>query len=94
MVEFTWMPVIIKSLYSPSERINFSRPVFYDQDLYVIRSLNEFLKYELTLSWMGEDHEMGNQLFIAHKNARLLRTFADIYRYNYTSHVWYWNAGE
>ncbi len=55
--------------------------------MFVFKSLNEFRKYELTLSWNGTGYEMGNQIFIAHKNARLLRVFADIYRYNCIDYI-------
>ncbi len=55
--------------------------------MYVMKPLHEFRKHELTVSWYGGEYEMGNQLFIAHKNARLLRSFADNYRYNYSSQL-------
>ncbi len=49
----------------------------------------------MALEWQEADQNdaIGNQVLIAHKNARLLKAHYDSYRYNYTPTEWFWNAG-
>lgn len=55
--------------------------IFLDNDVYVIRSLDEFRKFEMAVSWDAPDQGLGVQVLIAHKNARLLRAHFDRYRF-------------
>ena len=54
--------------------------IFLDNDVYVVNSLNEYLKYEMTVSWDSENDGLGVQVLIAHRNARLLKAHFDSYR--------------
>ena len=45
------------------------------------------------MSWDDDKSFIGNQVMIAHRNARLLKAHYDGYRTNYTRGQWYWNAG-
>ncbi|XP_046675201.1 uncharacterized protein LOC124363975 [Homalodisca vitripennis] len=66
--------------------------IYLDSDSYVVRSLNDFRRYEMTLGWFpGKD--MGNQILLAHKDARFLRLWYESYRDNYDPTSWYYNAG-
>ncbi|PRD31700.1 UNVERIFIED_CONTAM: hypothetical protein NCL1_22825 [Trichonephila clavipes] len=66
--------------------------IFLDTDTYVIKSLNYFRKFEMTLGWPPSQN-LGTQLLIAHKNARFLKLWYNSYRY-YRRERWYYNAGE
>lgn len=66
--------------------------IFLDNDSYIVRSLNAFRRYEMTLGWI-EGGGISNQVIIAHKNARFLVEWYNNYKqYNGTS--WFYNAGE
>ena len=66
--------------------------IYLDRDMYVVKSLNEFLKYKMTVSWnLGLN--LGSQILIGHKNARFLNLYIEIYHY-YDSIQWYYNAGQ
>jgi len=65
--------------------------IYLDRDVYVIKSLDVFRKYEMTLNW-DDNHVLGTQLLIAHKNARFLKLWLDSY-HNYHPKEWYFNAG-
>jgi mannosyltransferase OCH1-like enzyme len=70
--------------------------IFLDNDVYVVNSLNKYRKFEMTLSFENEDDSMsaiGNQVLLAHKNARLLRAHFDFYRRDYNKISWFYNAG-
>lgn len=67
--------------------------IFLDNDMYVIRNLNDFRRYEMTLNW-DEGQFLGTQLLLAHKDARFLRLWLESYRGNYKGELWYYNAGE
>ena len=69
--------------------------IFLDNDVYVVKSLNEFLNYEMVVSWDEPHsvHGLGVQVLLAHRNARLLKAHFDFYRHNYTRTSWYYNAG-
>jgi hypothetical protein len=68
--------------------------IYIDLDVYLVKSLNEFRKYEMVLSWNDGEKEIGNQVLIGHKNARFLHAFLDQYRTNYNKSSWFYNAGK
>jgi hypothetical protein len=66
--------------------------IFLDNDSYLVRSLDEFRKFEMTLGW-PEGQFLGTQVLVAHKDARFLRLWLESYRQYYPDR-WYFNAGE
>jgi hypothetical protein len=66
--------------------------IYLDNDVYVIKSLNEFRKFEMVLS-IEKKSIIGNQVLIAHKNARYLKAVYDSYRTKYNASSWYYNGG-
>jgi hypothetical protein len=52
--------------------------IYLDNDIYVINSLNKYRKYEITIE-MDNDN-IGLQVLIGHRNARLLKAIFDGYR--------------
>lgn len=65
--------------------------IYLDNDSYIIRNMNDLRKYEMAIGWrVGKN--MGNQVFVAHKNARFLKLWLDTYR-DYRPKEWYYNAG-
>lgn len=66
--------------------------VYLDTDSIVLKNLNRFLHYEMVVGW-PEDEDLGSQVLIAHKNARLLRAWLNGYRI-YKPTIWYYNAGQ
>jgi hypothetical protein len=46
---------------------------YFDNDVYVIQSLQKYRKYEMTLEWNNKSEGIGSQILIAHRNARLLK---------------------
>lgn len=67
--------------------------IFLDNDAYIIKSLNDFRRYEMTLNW-DEGQFLGTQILLAHKDARFLRLWLESYRGAYRGDLWYYNAGE
>lgn len=67
--------------------------IYLDNDSYVIKSLNDFRKYEMTLNW-DENQFLGSQVLLAHKDARFLKLWLESYRNAYRKDLWYYNAGE
>lgn len=66
--------------------------IYLDSDSYIVRSLDDFRRYEMTLGWfIGKD--MGNQILVAHKDARFIKLWYESYRNNYNPKSWYFNAG-
>ncbi|BES90441.1 Glycosyltransferase sugar-Hypothetical protein region containing DXD motif [Nesidiocoris tenuis] len=68
--------------------------IYLDMDSYVVRSLDDFRRYEMTLGW--EDVSGGgisNQVILAHKNARFLKEWMYSYKDDYQSREWFYNAG-
>ena len=55
--------------------------IYLDNDVYVVRSLNKYRKYEMTVSWDRDSEGVGVQVLIAHRNARLLKAHFDSYRF-------------
>jgi hypothetical protein len=54
--------------------------IYLDNDVYVIKSLAKYFKYEMTVSWDSDKDGIGIQVIIAHRNARLLKAHYDSYR--------------
>ena len=61
--------------------------IYLDNDAFVIRSLDKYRKYECVINW-DEKRFIGNQVIIAHKDARFLALWLDSYRF-YRSDLWY-----
>jgi len=66
--------------------------IFLDNDSYLVKSLDKFRKFEMTLGWADEQY-LGTQVLVAHRNARFLRLWLETYRQYYPGR-WYFNAGE
>jgi hypothetical protein len=66
--------------------------IFLDNDSYVIRSLDVFRKYEMTLG-ITDGPYIGTQVLIANKDARFLKLWLESYR-DYNPDSWYYNAGQ
>ncbi|XP_002400253.3 uncharacterized protein LOC8043598 [Ixodes scapularis] len=66
--------------------------IFLDGDSYLVKSLDSFRHYEMTLGWYP-GQSLGTQVLVAHRNARFLKFWQDSYRY-YRPDRWYWNAGQ
>ncbi|KAK2707930.1 uncharacterized protein LOC136028814 [Artemia franciscana] len=66
--------------------------IYLDNDVYVVRPLRKYLKYEMTLGWDDEQF-LGNQVLISHPNARFIDAYLGTYKI-YKSNLWYYNAGE
>lgn len=66
--------------------------IFLDNDSYVVRSLDVFRKYEMTIG-ITDGYNLGTQVLIAHKDARFLKLWLESYR-DYHPDSWYYNAGE
>jgi hypothetical protein len=64
--------------------------IYLDQDVYVVKSLDIYRKYEMTLGWDNYNF-FSNAIFIAHKNSRFLNLYLDSYRY-YDSTEWTYNS--
>lgn len=67
--------------------------IYLDNDSYIVRSLNDFRRYEFTLGWRP-GKLMQNQIILSHKNSRFLKLWYESYRNNYKPNSWYYNAGE
>ena len=64
--------------------------IYLDRDVYVVKSLNKFRRYEMVAGL--EYNNFGNQIQIANKNARFLKLYLLTYKL-YKSNEWYYNAG-
>ncbi len=67
--------------------------IYLDNDMIIVNSLKHYLHYEAVVSIIYEN-VIGNQIFIAHRNARILRAFYDQYRTKFDPENWYLNGGE
>ena len=65
--------------------------VYLDRDVYVVKALNEFFKYDFTLDFQKPYQELGTQVLIARKNAKALHLWLETYR-SYDPNDWYYNA--
>lgn len=54
--------------------------IYFDNDVYVVNSLDKYRKYEMALSLEIEGGAIGNQVLIANRNARFLKAYFDSYR--------------
>ncbi|CAN7945121.1 unnamed protein product [Ixodes hexagonus] len=66
--------------------------IYLDGDAYLVRSLDDYRRFEMSLGWPAEA-SLGTQVLVAHKDARFLRLWHESYRF-YNPDLWYWNAGE
>lgn len=66
--------------------------VYLDADTYLVQSIDKYRRFEMVLNW-DEEQFLGNQLLIAHKDARFLKKYLDCYKF-YDKEKWYYNAGE
>ena len=60
--------------------------IYMDRDVYLIQSLNKYRNFEFVLNW-EDGLPMGNQVFLAHKDARFLRRYLDTYK-EYKPNLW------
>lgn len=67
--------------------------IYLDRDSYVVKSLNIFFRYEMTIDFEKSNRVLGNQVLIAHKNARFLKLWLNSY-HEYNSRKWYYNGGQ
>ncbi|PSN54199.1 hypothetical protein C0J52_03531 [Blattella germanica] len=66
--------------------------IFLDNDSFLVKSLDRFRKFEMSLGW-PEGQYLGTQVLVAHKDARFLRLWLETYKQYYPNR-WYFNAGE
>ncbi|KAJ9599989.1 hypothetical protein L9F63_009699 [Diploptera punctata] len=66
--------------------------IFLDNDSYIVKSLDPFRRYEMTIGVTNGEY-LGTQVLIAHKDARFLKLWLECYR-DYQAHSFYFNAGE
>ncbi|KAK4002361.1 hypothetical protein OUZ56_004195 [Daphnia magna] len=66
--------------------------IYLDNDVYVIKNLDKYRKYEIAINW-DKDQFLGTQVIIANRRARFLAMWLDSYR-EYHPELWYYNAGE
>ncbi|XP_032799730.2 uncharacterized protein LOC116936631 [Daphnia magna] len=66
--------------------------IFLDNDVYVVRNLDKYRKFEMTLGW-PRNESLGTMVLLANKNARFLPLWLDNYR-DYKADQWYYNAGD
>ena len=66
--------------------------IFLDNDSYVVRNLDIFRKYEMTIG-ITDGPYLGTQVLIANKDARFLKLWLESYR-EYNPDSWYYNAGQ
>jgi hypothetical protein len=91
-VKYSWLNHHRSDIWRLQLLMNYGG-IYLDNDVYVVKSLHKYRKYEITISWDDKNDGIGVQVIIAHKNARFLKAHFDSYRYNYTPEEWYWNAG-
>ncbi|XP_057376449.1 uncharacterized protein LOC130697557 [Daphnia carinata] len=66
--------------------------IYLDNDVYVIRNLDKYRKFEMAINW-DEGQFLGTQVLIANRKARFLPLWLNSYR-EYHPDLWYYNAGE
>jgi hypothetical protein len=66
--------------------------IYLDNYVFIIQNLNKYRKFEMTIEWNPTQY-LGNQVLIAHKDARFLRYCIETFR-DYRSDLWYYNGGE
>ncbi|CAN7983584.1 unnamed protein product [Ixodes hexagonus] len=65
--------------------------IYLDSDTYIVRSLDPYRRHEMSIGWPPNAY-IGNQVLVAHKDARYLKLCYESYR-EYRPDLWYWNAG-
>lgn len=66
--------------------------IFIDNDVYLVKNMDEFRRFEMTLE-IADEKSFGTMTLVAHKDARFLRLWHECYK-EYYGHLWYYNAGE
>ncbi|KAK8758941.1 hypothetical protein V5799_003428 [Amblyomma americanum] len=66
--------------------------IYLDRDVFVVKSLRRFLRYEATIAVPPKAY-LGNNLMIFHKDSRFLKLYLETYR-EFNDSRWYYNAGE
>ncbi|KAF6200052.1 hypothetical protein GE061_006352 [Apolygus lucorum] len=68
--------------------------IFLDNDSYVVKSLNKFRAFEMSVCWESNlPTQINNGVIIAHKNARFLKEWLMTYKGHYDNSSWFYNAG-
>jgi len=68
--------------------------IYIDNDVYVVKSLNMFRHFEMTISWFTKKHStLDSMVQIGHSNARFLKLYFETYR-SYHADNFYFNAGK
>ena len=60
--------------------------IYLDNDIYVVSSLDKYRRFEIAMGW-DQGQFIGNQVIIAHRNARFLPLYLDTYR-EYHPELW------
>lgn len=66
--------------------------IFLDLDTFLVRPLDEFFKYDVTLGW-PKDQNIGTQIILAKPQAKFINLWLQSYK-DYRASMWYYNAGE
>ncbi|KAM7296281.1 uncharacterized protein ISCGN_021460 [Ixodes scapularis] len=66
--------------------------IYLDSDSYLVKSLDAYRQFELSMGWYPGEY-VGNQIIVAHKDARYLRLWYESYHL-YRPELWYWNGGQ
>ncbi|KAL6955096.1 hypothetical protein U1Q18_051406 [Sarracenia purpurea var. burkii] len=66
--------------------------IFIDNDVYVVKRLDRFRRFEMVLE-ITDEEKFGTMTLLAHKDARFLRLWLNEYK-EYYPHLWYYNAGK
>ncbi|XP_054166207.1 uncharacterized protein LOC128963719 [Oppia nitens] len=69
--------------------------IYFDNDIYVVKSLHEFRNYEMTFQLTFKDSKpsVGPQAMIVHRNARFLKIWIDSF-HDYRADSWFYTGGE
>ncbi|XP_054159541.1 uncharacterized protein LOC128957753 [Oppia nitens] len=70
--------------------------IYLDRDVYVVKNLDPFRNYEMTLDFERTDNGtkvLASQTLLAHRNARFLKLWLMTYC-DYRPDLWYYNTGE
>lgn len=54
--------------------------IYLDNDCYLVNSFDKYRHFEMVVSWDDDEVGIGNQVFIANRNARFLKSYYDHYR--------------
>ena len=67
--------------------------IYFDNDVYVVESLDVYRNYEMTLYWIKDISTLESSIIIANKNARFLKLWLDSY-HEYKRSRYKWNGAE